>query len=232
MKRVAMLIGLIALLIPGRAELGRIHYDEIKLDDVLSMTPSIVVVRPGPTMEQETIELGEGIEPFVYPLYRYEVVEHLRPPRPAKEGETVLVTGFDQGRLDLHVKYHAWGMHKSPIWTSYTSAHPPGPSEEMILFLRRGVYLAFDPASEQLTGRADTWMPVVAGAAEGPDARPKLDRKASQPCGCVDDLSIAVGYPGEPDDTSSAVDDALRAKFSDEGMLSWSTINIRPQLRQ
>ncbi len=232
MKRVGLLVGLLVLLIPGRAELGRIHYDEVKLDDVLSMTPTVVVVRPGPTMEQETIELGEGIEPFVYPVWTYKVVEYLRPPRPAKEGETIVVTGFDDGRFDLHVKYHAWGMHKSPIWRSYTAKHPPGPEEEMVLFLRRSAFLRFDPATGRLTGRADTFAPVVAGAAEGPGARPMLDRRAGKPCGCTDSLEITVGHPGELDDGSTVLDDAIHARFEDEGAIGWSRVDTRPQRRQ
>lgn len=228
---VVLLAGLLILSFPRRAELGRTSYGEVKLDEVLSMAPTVVVVRPDPAIERETIELGEGIDPFAYQVLTYQVVEFLRPPRPNGDGETIAVTGFDPSRFDLHVRYHAYGEHKSPIWQSYSARHPPGPGEEMVLFLRRGVFLQFDPAAGQLSGRTDTFMPVVVGAVEGPGARSMLERRAGKPCECTEDYWLTVGYPGEPAD-SWALNDAIQAHFGEEEPVRWNRVDLRPQRRE
>jgi hypothetical protein len=233
MKKLALLFGLAVFLVPGRAELGRIHYDEVSLDDLLGMSPTIAVVRPAePSTESRTIELGEGIEPFTYALMHYEVVEYLRPAREAKPGERLVVTGFDQANFDLHVMYYAHGVSKSPLWPRYEAKHPPAdPSESMIVFLHRSLYLEFDPKSGELKGRTDTMATPVHGAYEGIAGKDKLARRAKKPCGCTDEVDVTIGAPGVDGDQAlrDRIDEAVHAKFSSAGALSWRMADTRPR---
>lgn len=230
MKRAALLVGLAVLLTPGRAELGQIHYEGVTLDEVLSSSTTVVVVRPGdPAMVQHTIDLGEGIEPFTYASLNYRVVEYLRPARRAEEGETLAVSGFDSGRFGLHVTYYVHGISKSPIEAIYEAKHPPGPSDDVILFLRRGVFQTFDPATGELSGPIDTYMPVVTGAVEGIAARPTLAPRAAEPCGCMDSLDITVGAPAVTDALREKVAAAIEARFPDQSALGWQIVDTRPQ---
>ncbi len=228
MKRIALCLGLATFLAPGRAELGQIHYEPVGLDEVLAATPTIVVVRPTATRDSKAVDLGEGIEPFGYADSRYEVVEYLRPPRPAREGETLVVSGFDEGQFSLHVAYHAMGMHRSPIWAMYTSEHPPAAGDDLILFLRRGTFLRYDPATKTLSGAGDTYIPSVGNAVEGIGAKPTLAPRAKEPCGCVDSVNITVGAPGVTDAMRETIGEAISARFADESALGWQVVDTRP----
>jgi hypothetical protein len=226
----AALLLLATLLAPRRAEMGQIHIDEANLDQLLAQTPIIAVVEPGePFMQRHSLDLGQGIPPYEYAVSTYQVVEYLRPPRAAAEGETITLTGFDDETLDLHLRYYVQGVSKSPIWRSYIPAHPPATAtERQILFLRRGAFLRYDPAAGKLEGRADTMILAMRGAVEGFAARDQIAGKAAKAPGCSDRLDLTIGAPGVTDIVRDAIDKAVQQRFADEGGFGWTVVDLRP----
>ena len=103
--------------------MGQIHYNQVSRDELLAMTPTIVVVKPSPRSEQHSVELGEGNLAYDYKLSEYELVEFLRPARAAEPGEAVVLHGFRAQSFDLHVAYHVRGLSKSPVWRGYEPEH-------------------------------------------------------------------------------------------------------------
>lgn len=145
--RLAFVIALSAL--PATAQANQVHYQGVKLEEVIARSTHILVVRRAkPPTLSERIEItpaGKKADPAKYPPYtrtvsRYLVTRALKLPAgeklPAKPIE--VVGANDASQLELHRRYYVEKVSKSPIYDSYESptSRKAGAAPEAILFLR------------------------------------------------------------------------------------------------
>lgn len=223
----SLLGGLLALLLPARAELGRIHYQAIALDRVVQLSSHIVVAQAiERSRRTQKVELGPRIRPYAYVLERYRVLEHLWPKKEARAGEELTVTSFDGDELRRHAEYYARGLRRSPIVTSYQPSAPLDPKAPMILFLKRQAYLRYSRARRSLTGRSDTFKQVVAGAIEHPAKKAAVSAIARD--GDHRALEIVVGVCKSSDALQERIGGLLRRRLPQEAALDWTAVEICP----
>ena len=212
--------------------MGRIHFERVSLDELMSLSPLVAVadVTP-PGLETVSLPLGEGVEPYSYTLTHWAVKEWLRPARRAWQAERIVVSGFDTEHLSLHVAFHAYGIHRSPVWPSYTPLHPPVGDQGVILFLRRGAFLRYDPEQDVLDGRIDTLVPALMSVAEGAAARDTIAALAAQPCPRADRLELVIGAPGYDETMDARIGELVSAHFGHERSIAWRMVDTLPQRR-
>jgi hypothetical protein len=227
---VAWSLAVLAILVPRSAELGQIHSMPVELDEVLQGSPLVVVARQAPQpLDTVTLSLGDGVQPFTYAQTHWEVVAWLRPARPAPQGERITVSGFDGDTFARHVSYYLHGIDESPILPSYTPEHPPAAGEAMILFLHRGAFLRYDPATQSLTGQDDTLMPTFQGAVEGVAGRDEVVARIARAEGPPDRLELVIGTPEADEATREHIEQAITARYAQEAALGWTVVDTRPQ---
>lgn len=210
--------------------MGRTHHESISLDDLIRMSPHIVIAQATePFTETDVINLGQEIEPYSYLLYRYKVIAPIHPKKAPKAGEVLIISSFDEGEFRRHAEYAARGLSRSPIIKVYQE---PGssdldPEAPRILFLKRHLYQEYDMAENSLSGRTDTFASVAWGAVEDVAKKRKIGKvaKAAKTFGT---LEITVGSPKKTESIKDKIGDLLAKKFPNDLLLNWTLVETRP----
>jgi hypothetical protein len=124
---------------------GRIHYDQVTLEELVRQSPLVVAGRLegfSPVEVPLTSVKGEDRKkhpPFSYSLCVFDAVEVLKSDGPGKiEGRIDVQPAHLGTKFSVYKKYHLEKVSKSPIYEVYGQRKPLEKGQRYILFLSWG----------------------------------------------------------------------------------------------
>lgn len=224
-KEMAIVVALGIVFFPARAKVGKVQYEKIELSEVIRRSSLIVVAQPvEPFEEQKKINLGPGVKPYGYTLFRYRVLDCVQPKEGLEHGATVIVSSFKEDSLSGHIDYYVFGRSTGQVSQIYDGSGKisKDTSSPVILFLKRSIYLEYDETQKKLLGNPDTFALAFDGAIE---SIAKKNEISAQVTNNIDrTIKIIVGAKEDTQALTDHIPDIISKEFQGESNIDYQII--------